>query len=69
MFSTNGLVDKLSFYEKKKKKKTPPNGDSWQMKHKISSIKFYTTISNESDKGILTMAAGLGWSNFRFRIH
>ena len=69
MFSTNGLVDKLSFYEKKKKKKTSPNGDSWQMKHKISSIKFYTTISNESDKGILTMAAGLGWSNFRFRIH
>ena len=54
--------------EKEKEKKTPPNGDSWQMKDEIWSIKFYTTISNESDKGIVTMA-GLGWSNFRFRIH
>lgn len=42
--------------KKEKLKKTPPNRDSWEMKDKISSNKFYTTVSNESDKEILTMA-------------
>ena len=52
----------------KKEKKDTSEWRFLEMKDKISSIKFYTTISNESDKGILTMG-GLGWSNFRFRIH